>query len=155
MFGVFYLGGVQSLWYYQMLPRLFPGVATFQKLSMAKKLMDPRGLLIVVQQVCVDLLLYTPIVYFPFFYVSTGLIKGVPAEESLARCHENTVPDMINNLYFWGPAQVLNFALLPQFCRVPFMSALGFIWLGMLSSQRGDGENAAKEMEIKRQSSRI
>ena len=144
LFGVFYLGGVQSLWYYQMLPRLFPGVAAFQKLPLAKKLTDPRGAFVVFQQVFVDLLVYSPLLYFPFFYVSTGAIKGIPVEESLARCQENTVTDTLNNLCFWGPAQCFNFSIMPQFCRVPFMSALGFIWLGMLSLQNGSREKAKK-----------
>ena len=135
-FGLVYLGGVQSLVYYRLYPALFPKAVAFAGQSLRRKLADTAGLAAVLRQTAFEILVYSPVVYFPSYYVLTGAIKGEHPLQCLAACRANIEEDMADMALFWGPLQGLNFVLLPMHMRIPTMCLVGVVWLGYLSSSK-------------------
>jgi len=83
---------------------------------------------------------YFPVLYFPGFYVlqdirSSGRITLVSAYQ---RYKKNIFQDMLNWLKFWPLPVAVGFASLPNHMIPVYISIVGFIWVLILSSTRGE-----------------
>merc|ERR550534_1581332 len=83
---------------------------------------------------------YFPVLYFPGFYVlqdmrETGWFSFVSASKRYKR---NIFEDMINWCKFWPLPMILGFAYLPNHMIPIYIGCVGFIWVLILSSSRGE-----------------
>ena len=85
-------------------------------------------------------LVVVPIVYYPLFFGTTGLVQGLTLDESLQRARERFVDLTLRNWKFWIPAQLLQFALLPEELQVPYTCVMGLVWNIILSASAGSAK---------------
>lgn len=137
-FGFFVIGVVLTLFYVHTLPRLFLRATRFSTLSWQDKLRDRSGQREVAAQLALDQFVFQPIVYFHCYYAISELVRG---SGSLVNAHaiwkENVFVDATRGACFWVPFQIMSYAFLPVYLRMPAMNVAGFIWLILLSSLRG------------------
>ena len=150
-FGVVYLGGIQAVIYYRCMPKWFPAVSRFVRSSWSIRLTDFQAQRAVLAQTVLDLCVITPVLYMPTFYAITRNSWVCPDGGAVAvwQYPQLILDDMTGILSFWGPIQLINFGLLPLYCRVPFMAAAGLFWMGVLSLLRGSGKTGTKSATIK------
>lgn len=91
-----------------------------------------------VERTCLNQLILVPIVYYPLFFAITGAVQGLTAEQSLDRARANFVALTVRNWQFWIPAQLVQFALLPEEWQVPYTCAMGLVWNVILSAAAGN-----------------
>ena len=134
-FGAFYLGGVQYALYTKLMPQLFPSS------SRATGWLRVRS---VTGQVFVDQFLHVPLAFFPCFYVLKECAESdcLPwvdgtAQRGLTAYSGNAVEDITDQLCVFGPAAVINFAVMPLWLRTPWVSAVSFVYTLILSTRRG------------------
>lgn len=134
LFDTCYRGGFQHL--------AFPWIIqTFQGDALQAVL--PAGLdadpqfLAAIECTIVNQLVIVPVVYYPLFFALTGAVQGLTMDESLVRARERFVDLTIRNWKFWIPAQLLQFALLPEPLQVPYTCAMGLVWNVILSAAAG------------------
>ena len=101
------------------------------------ELLDP-GLLAALECTAFNQGLVVPVIYYPLFFSVTGALQGLSAWESLQRARSQFIPLTLRNWVFWVPAQVAQFALLPEELQVPYTCVMGLVWNIILSSQAGD-----------------
>lgn len=80
-----------------------------------------------------DNFVLTPIVYLPFFYMFTGVVKGDSAETSLRTLQDKYVDTLLPCWAMWIPGQILNFWLVPQRFRILFIYAIEIAWAVAIS----------------------
>jgi len=83
---------------------------------------------------------YFPVLYFPGFYVlqdirATGRFSFPSA---LKRYKRNIFEDMLNWCKFWPLPMVLCFAYLPSHMIPVYIAIVGFVWVLILSTSRGE-----------------
>lgn len=107
----------------------------------AEPLADP-SLLAAVECTAFNQLLVVPIVYYPLFFGITGAVQGLSASESVQRAKGSFVDLTLRNWKFWIPAQLAQFALLPEELQVPYTCVMGLVWNVILSAVAGDARTA-------------
>lgn len=90
----------------------------------------------VVQQVALDMCLITPLVCLPVAY----LVKSsMNAQETLQQGletywrHVKQEGLLVKYWMLWIPVQTLTFGVIPQHLRIPFIAAVSFLWIMILS----------------------
>eukprot|EP01129_Flabellula_baltica_P005571 TRINITY_DN2030_c0_g1_i1.p1 TRINITY_DN2030_c0_g1~~TRINITY_DN2030_c0_g1_i1.p1 ORF type:complete len:191 (-),score=33.46 TRINITY_DN2030_c0_g1_i1:97-669(-) len=117
LFGFVYLGAWQYSLYNKIIPYFIPGN-------------KPRD---VILQVFIDQALHHPLMYFPTFYVLNEVIRGGTAADALADYGNEIIPSCLALWKIWVPAQVICFAFVPKHLRIPYVSAVSFVWTTVLS----------------------
>eukprot|EP00930_Biecheleria_cincta_P088276 TRINITY_DN77507_c0_g1_i1.p1 TRINITY_DN77507_c0_g1~~TRINITY_DN77507_c0_g1_i1.p1 ORF type:complete len:253 (+),score=21.77 TRINITY_DN77507_c0_g1_i1:74-832(+) len=135
-FGV-YQGVAQWLVYVSLFARIFPGAIRFANLPLAEKLRNRAGAGQLLGQICADLLVYIPVVYYPVFYVFRGYFHDETPATSLTRYWCNLRVDWMANIAFWGPGDIICFGA-PAWMRLPISHLAGFGWNSILSWLRGE-----------------
>merc|ERR1712159_186235 len=76
VFGAAYLGGFQ--WWIQVTQfrKWFPGMDRFANASMAEKMKDVPGMISAIKQICFDVFVHLPFMYFPAFYTVKEFCQG-------------------------------------------------------------------------------
>jgi hypothetical protein len=80
------------------------------------------------------------VVYYPLFFAITALVQGLTAEQGLERAREKFGPLLSRNLLFWVPAQLVQFALVPEEWQVTYVCVMGLMWNVILSSLAGSAD---------------
>lgn len=132
-FGLVYLGGFQYWLYNRAFVRLCAAAtrAGGRAGSVAAKVVVDQGL-------------HHPLVYFPVFYLLKGMVEGRTASGSMALCREELWDNCKALWAIWVPAQLVNFALVPQHLRIPYVAGVSFGWTVVLSAMRGALQGAAE-----------
>jgi hypothetical protein len=85
-----------------------------------------------------------PLIYLPFFFAITGLLRGLTAEQAWSRARELYLPLYTRNISFWIPAQMIQFLFVDPGYQVTYCCFAGLIWgvvlsqvAGVLRTQRG------------------
>lgn len=121
IFNAFYVGMIYA--------KLFPMMD--RMLSPARLRCGPKSAL--VAKVLFENLLHTPFVYFPCFYVATGLLRGKPLRQIRTEASEQFVKSNVANCVLWIPATAVCFAAVPVQHRVLFFNMVSFCWQNIIS----------------------
>ena len=70
-------------------------------------------------------------------------MQGLSGDESLQRAKDNFASLTVRNWKFWIPAQLVQFALLPEELQVPYTCAMGLVWNVILSVAAGSAREPA------------
>ena len=70
-------------------------------------------------QTALDNFVTSPFLYLPTFYLSTGYLRGYDPLASMTRLHKEWWPSCVSCWKLWIPAQLLNFAFVPTYLRLP------------------------------------
>lgn len=140
-------GAVSYFVYVSVFGRLFPHAKRFSSASLAAKTQDRKGQLAVVKQVFADVLVYTPFIYFPNFYLFKSAMRA-DSESSFSTLAANAADsyqqvwkeDNLINCSIWAPAGIVLFSV-PAWVRMPAMTSLNFLHTMLLSSMRGGGHS--------------
>lgn len=90
----------------------------------------------VVEQVALDMALISPLLCLPVAYL---MKSSMNAEESLRQglekywTHVQEEGLLVKYWMLWIPVQTLTFGVIPQHLRIPFIAAVSFLWLMILS----------------------
>ncbi|KAL3147315.1 hypothetical protein ABBQ32_002800 [Trebouxia sp. C0010 RCD-2024] len=105
-------------------------------------------------KVFMDQAIHHPFMYFPAFYTVKSIVERQPHPlEHAYNKWRNEIWDSCKTLWcLWVPAQLLNFAVVPRYLRVPFAAGVSFAWCIILSTMQGkyDAEGSGsgdKELE--------
>ena len=108
-FGCGYTGAVQSV-LFRSYERLFPAAP-----PAALPLSRLRPVL---AKLCLNQFVVVPVLYFPLFFASTGLMRGSSAEQAYQAYSERWWPTCLANWGLWLPAQALQFGFVPLNARL-------------------------------------
>ena len=92
----------------------------------------------VVAKTFLDVCVHTPLAVVPSFYFVTNSVKGIPLEDTVDQLKREWTTAAGGSLVFWIPAQLLNFALVPQHSKMLYVSSLSFahkLWLSYLANR--------------------
>ena len=138
MYGALYLGGVQSLLFLHLYPRLLPLASKFAAAPLAAKLRDGPGFASVLAQIALDQGLHWPLSALPCFYVIKGIGARMPLRDTWAALRANWVSDVFVCWSIWVPAEVISFGMIPKHWQVPFAALVSFGYTAIISYQRGE-----------------
>lgn len=118
-YGALVLGVGSKLAYTQVLPRICPS-----------------GAVGAVVQCVLDNFVLAPMIWIPGAYVSKALFFQFPLKEAMVNYLDDIKVGGLLQKYWklWVPAQLLNFSIMPQHLRVPFVAGVGFLWFMILMS---------------------
>ena len=119
VFACIYIGGGQ----YQIYRQVFDRLLTASRFGRAAPLLKAG----------MDNFIVTPFVYLPVFFYSTSVLRGFGWETGAQRLADERWDTAKAAWTLWVPAQVVNFALVPNQFRVPFMSCISFGWNTILA----------------------
>lgn len=137
LYGLLYLGLMQSALYAIVFPALFPGAAAFADLPLAAKLADHAGQRDVLCQVAIDQGLHWPLLAIPAFHVFKGLVERRSLLASLRACRDVWAADVKACWAVWIPTGLINFSSVPISWRVPFAALVSFGYTVFVSFRRG------------------
>lgn len=146
VFGATYLGGFQ--WWIQVTKfrKWFPGMDRFANASFSDKLKDIPGMISAAKQVCFDVFVHLPFMYFPCFYATKEFVQGKSwnpvdwVKDGCTKYYHNFRKDCTAMLMLWGPADVILFSL-PIWLRMPCRHMVSLGWTSYLSFLRGSVKN--------------
>jgi protein Mpv17 len=131
-FGLLYQGGFQYWMYNVLFERfLFPG----------------KSARMIFAKVAVTNLICDPCFFFPTFYcfrealASENLGDLDPSEfvpAALAKYKGNYWPDWVNSWLIWVPAHCITYGVCPPHLRMPWIAAVSFGYVSLLSFTRGE-----------------
>jgi len=83
---------------------------------------------------------FFPLYYFPMFYILQDIRSPGPFTfvSAYHRYKKNIFQDMLNWLKFWPLPVAFGFACLPNHMIPIYLSIVGFLWVLILSSNRGE-----------------
>eukprot|EP01023_Acetabularia_acetabulum_P009722 TRINITY_DN1439_c0_g2_i2.p1 TRINITY_DN1439_c0_g2~~TRINITY_DN1439_c0_g2_i2.p1 ORF type:complete len:220 (-),score=22.25 TRINITY_DN1439_c0_g2_i2:249-908(-) len=137
LFGFLYLGGFQYYLYNHLFTQICgPLRSTFGHIgtSPIKTFLDQA--------------IHHPFVYFPVFYLLKGALDQRPINQTIQN-YKNELWENCKALWsVWVPAQLLNFAVVPFYLRIPYVALVSFLWTIILSCMRGSNKQEI-EMEMR------
>lgn len=153
-FGLIYQGWFQYYVYVKFMGRvLWPRAGKFARKSLADKLRDRKGCRDLVQQIAFDQLLYMPFVWYSSFYIFKDAIMNEPesvravVRNGLREHSKNFKEDVLTSWKLWIPCNMINFAFMPLWGRIPFMATCSFAFCIIISLNRGKpSEDDAEEL---------
>lgn len=89
-----------------------------------------------------DNLLFSPPAHL-LFYTTMALLEGQNIKVALQRCASMMPVSLPAAWAFWGPTQLVCFALIPPHLRVAFVQATGLVW-NMIMSCFGQSARSSK-----------
>lgn len=129
--GLLYIGVVQ----YVLWIRIFPFIIRNLPAKVARRETSTM--------VVMDMALHIPFLYFPVFYVlkelivNEGNLNTLMLRSAYTIWRTNLCEDIKMSWTVWGPVQCVTFSIIPMHLRVPFVSAVNFMWTCILSAKRG------------------
>ena len=143
-FGLIYQGWFQYYVYVKFMGRvLWPRAGNFARKSLAQKLKDRKGCRDLVQQIAFDQLLYMPFVWYSSFYIFKEAIMNdaeslrAVVRNGLREHSNNFKEDVLMSWKIWIPCNMINFAFMPLWGRIPFMATCSFAFCIVISLNRG------------------
>jgi len=135
------------LFYVRIFVNLVPQSVIFSNLPWAQKaakLKTLEGWAIVLKQVALDNFFYTPVVFFPLFYMMKMVLEGTHelasvVPEALSTYWENCFVDNGVSMVIWIPGDLTVF-IVPAWCRMITMQCFTFSLSACLSFMRGGAE---------------
>mmetsp|Transcript_13056 Transcript_13056/g.42563 ORF Transcript_13056/g.42563 Transcript_13056/m.42563 type:complete len:185 (-) Transcript_13056:609-1163(-) len=125
-FGALYQGGFQYVAFNYVLERFWRGTAlrnVAMKVALTNAILDP----------CF---------FFPTFYsLKEALANGPSAttvSTALSKYRANYWPDWVNSWTVWLPGHCVTYGLMPLHWRMPWVAAVSFGYVCLLSKTRGD-----------------
>ncbi|KAL3906447.1 MAG: hypothetical protein SGILL_009268 [Bacillariaceae sp.] len=100
------------------------------------------------EQTLASQLVMIPLIYYPVFYATTGLVQGLTVEETLTRAKETFIPLMKRNLMFWIPTQFAVFGFVEENLQIPLLIVCGLIWTVILSLSAGNATEEEPAMAL-------
>lgn len=82
----------------------------------------------------VNQLMAIPLLYWPSFFLFTGLVEGQPLTTILQTLHRRLPQLMKANLAFWIPAQGFQFSSVPVDDQAVYVAVMGVLWNGVLAA---------------------
>jgi len=70
----------------------------------------------------------SPGIYYPLFWLCTGLIQGLSLPETLSRAKAGFAGLYGRSLLYWLPVNVVQFNFVPERFKVPFLTIMCFGW---------------------------
>jgi len=146
IFGLMYIGLAQWFLYVSVLTWLFPEAMVFANAPLAMKLQDRTGMADMAGQICIDMLIFMTLIYFPVFYVIKSMLTGSGsflsrAQAGLTKYRTNFTADNLASCALWIPADVVIFAC-PMYQRMPMEHLVSFGWTMFMSASRGATEKS-------------
>lgn len=94
------------------------------------------------KEVFTDMFVLTPFLCFPVMYLISAAVKAEAADgesfmDAGLRKYMNHIKNenlLLKNWLLWIPVQTISFAMLPPELRIPFNSAVSFVWMMILSA---------------------
>ena len=102
---------------------------------------DGTDVATVAEKVLFDQLVLTPFLCLPIAYIVKASVFGYSIQEGLNRYISDAKKDLLWKYWaLWTPTQCVTFSVVPEHLRIPFIAAVSFVWLILLSSitSRGD-----------------
>lgn len=87
-----------------------------------------------VQRTLINQLCIIPSLYYPLFFLITGLAYNLSLKEMIERARSLYLPLLQRNLAFWLPVQFAQFAFIEPAFQLPFVCACGLVWNMILST---------------------
>jgi protein Mpv17 len=95
------------------------------------------------EQALISQLVVIPLLYYPIFFLVTGMVQGLSWNQTLERGLQSFVPLMKRNLLFWIPVQFGVFGWInDDALQISILIACGFIWTIILSACAGAADQA-------------
>ena len=98
------------------------------------------------KQVCFDVFVHLPFMYFPTFYAVKEFVQGTSwspvdwVRDGCTKYYHNFSKDFRAMFQLWAPADVVLFSL-PMWLRMPGRHVVSFGWTAYLSFLRGGAQN--------------
>jgi len=86
-----------------------------------------------------DVLVHTPFLAIPAYFIITGTVKGQTPGEIQAQMREEWFDASTGSMIFWLPVCMINFRYIPQHSRVAVTAGASFVqktWLSWLTNRR-------------------
>jgi len=130
-FGALYQGGFQYLAFNHVLEKLWQGTALKNvaiKVGITNAILDP----------CF---------FFPTFYsmkeaLACGELRSATFTKALTKYQANYWPDWLNSWAVWLPGHCITYGLVPLQWRMPWVAAVSFGYVCLLSKTRGQTDKA-------------
>ena len=104
---------------------------------------DGTDFVTVAEKVVFDQLVLTPFLCLPIAYMMKATVFGYSIQKGLSRYLEDAKKDLLWKYWaIWTPTQCITFSIIPEHLRIPFIAAVSFIWLILLSSITSRNDNA-------------
>ncbi len=126
-FGLLYCGVAQWFLYIKVMSKCFPAIEAARPLT-------------VVGQMCMDNFLFTPLFYYPSFYLCSEVIQSPTPSlySALKRYKQNAWEDNTSMWAVWIFADLGIYGFLPLHLRLPANHAISLAWTCWLSFRRGN-----------------
>lgn len=147
-----FVGGAQYALYVPIFGRMFPGAADFAAKSVKEKVKDGKGLAALFGQLFLDQFVVSPFIYFPAFYATREIIMNSDKPDlnrAITAYRKNMTDDLIALWKIWVPSMFLNFAFMPMWARIPWVTTTSLLWTCIISAMRG-GEISHKRTSQER-----
>mmetsp|Transcript_58453 Transcript_58453/g.142945 ORF Transcript_58453/g.142945 Transcript_58453/m.142945 type:complete len:308 (+) Transcript_58453:235-1158(+) len=124
---------------------MFPAVIGLCKGSIMKQLVPVATTRVAaaIERTMLYQLVIVPTLYYPVFFIFTGLIQGLSLNETLERMKSNYFKCWGRNLQFWIPTQFVLFGMINEHWQIPFACAMGMVWSSILSLTAGSAKPAS------------
>ena len=145
VFGFAYLGGFQWWLLINKFRQWFPTMERFGKLSLEKKLRHKAGMRDAIKMVAFDVIVHSPIIYFPTYYTVKELVAGQnwnPADwviDGVGNYRKNMVQDLVAMVSVTIPSDCVQ-VILPLHLRMIVRHFVSFFWTSYISFSRGEIE---------------
>lgn len=121
VYGGLYQGMAQYFIFNQLYPKIFG---------------DGTDVITVAEKVLFDQLVLTPFLCLPVAYLVKAAAFSFSPKEGISRYADDCKNNNLLWKYWliWTPTQCVTFSIVPEHLRIPFIAAVSFIWLIILSS---------------------
>jgi hypothetical protein len=92
----------------------------------------------------VNQLVVIPLLYWPAYFLFTGVSERTDVATSLQTLHARLPELMRANLTFWLPAQAVQFAYVPVEDQAVYVAVMGVVWNGILATLSKPGRDAQR-----------
>lgn len=96
-----------------------------------------RTLLTSIERVLVLQFAAAPFIYYPIYFLVTGLVQGLDLPATLRRGRDHFKQVFGWNVCFWLPVQFAQFTFIPTQFKVPFICFASLLWSSILSMMAG------------------
>lgn len=105
----------------------------------------------VIEQVAMDMLVLTPLLCLPAAYlVKASMSEGESFQQGLEKYWNHVQQEglLVKYWMLWVPVQSITFSVCPLHLRIPFIAAVSFVWLQILSFISSTEEKEQTTMKI-------
>lgn len=95
------------------------------------------NILAAVEQTLANQLVIVPFLYYPIFFMVTGLVQGMTYTQVIEKAKRQFPVLIKRSFIFWLPCHFIQFMFIEEDMQVPFISLVGLCWTIILSSIAG------------------